>query len=213
MAKFNLMSYILPPSNDVFYQLFEESSETCKLAANLFLQILKDGCNEDLMVTARQYKHKSNKIFKKTLKVLNQTFVTPIEREDIQNISAMLNRITKKIVKACMNFRVYRIEHASEHMQMQATTLISATDELDYIMHHFKKSTSVSEITDRNLKMKEIETRGDEIHYLALDLLFSGEYDALNVIKFRDIHKDIESALDTCYDVSDAVTNVVLKES
>lgn len=68
-------------------------------------------------------------------------------------------------------------------------------------------------MTDRNLKMKEIETRGDEIHYLALDLLFSGQYDALNVIKFRDIHKDIESALDTCYDVSDAVTNVVLKEN
>lgn len=213
MTKFNLMSYILPPSNDVFYQLFEESSQTCKQTANLFLQILKEGCNEDLMVTARQYKHKSNKIFKKTLKVLNQTFVTPIEREDIQNISAMLNRITKKIVKACMNFRVYRIEQATEHMLMQANTLISATDELDYIMHHFKKSTSVSEMTDRNLKMKEIETRGDEIHYLALDLLFSGQYDALNVIKFRDIHKDIESALDTCYDVSDAVTNVVLKEN
>ena len=213
MAKFNLMSYILPPSNDVFYQLFEESSETCKQTAKLFLQILREGCNEDLMVTARQYKHKSNKIFKKTLKVLNQTFVTPIEREDIQNISAMLNRITKKIVKASMNFRVYRIEKSTEHMIMQANTLISATEELDYITHHFKKNTSVSEMTDRNLKMKEIETRGDEIHYEALDKLFSGEYDALTVIKFRDIHKDIESALDTCYDVSDAVTNVVLKES
>ena len=213
MAKFNLMSYILPPSNDAFYQLFEESSETCKQTAKLFLQILREGCNEDIMVTARQYKHKSNKIFKKTLKVLNQTFVTPIEREDIQNISAMLNRITKKIVKASMNFRVYRIEKSTEHMIMQANTLISATEELDYITHHFKKSTSVSEMTDRNLKMKEIETWGDEIHYEALDKLFSGEYGALTVIKFRDIHKDIESALDTCYDVSDAVTNVVLKES
>ena len=144
---------------------------------------------------------------------MNQSKITPIEREDIQNIASMLNRITKKIVKACMNFRVYRIEHATEHMQMQANTLISATDELVYIMSHFTNATSISEMTDRNLKMKEIETRGDEIHYLALDLLFSGQYDALNVLKLRDIHKDIESALDTCYDVSDAVTNVVLKEN
>jgi len=44
-------------------------------------------------------------------------------------------------------------------------------------------------------------------------LLFSGQYDALNVIKLRDIHKDIESALDTCYDVSDSVVNVLYKEN
>ncbi len=213
MTKFNwLMHFFNSSNNDICYDLFEESSQTCKQTANLFLQILKSGCNEDLLVTARQYKHKSNKILKKTLKVLNQSYITPIERDDIQNIASMLNRITKKIVKACMNFRVYRIEHATEHMVLQANILISATDELDYIMHNFKKSASVSEMTDRNLKMKEIETRGDEIHYLALDLLFSGQYDALNVIKLRDIHKDIESALDTCYDVSDAVTNIVLKK-
>ena len=79
-------------------------------------------------------------------------------------------------------------------------------------MANFKRNTSASEITDRNLKMKEIETRGDEIHYMALDALFSGQFDALTVIKFRDIHKDIESALDTCYGVSDVVTNTVLKD-
>ena len=213
MTKVNLMSYILPPSNDVFYQLFEESSETCKQAALLFKKILEENVNEDTIVTARQYKHKSNKILKKTLKVLNQTFITPIEREDIQNIATMLNRITKKIIKATLNFKVYRIDKATDHMLQQANTLISATEELDYIMHNFRQKTTVSKITDRNLKMKEIETRGDEIHYAALDSLFSGEYDALTVIKFRDIHKDIENALDTCYHVSDAVMNVILKES
>ncbi|MBQ2645716.1 hypothetical protein IJG14_09120 [bacterium] len=211
MLKFNLISNLFSQKSDIFYGYFEESSETCKQTAQLFLKALQDGVNDDCMVTARQYKHKSNKIFKKTVKVLNQTKVTSIEREDIQNISSMLNRITKKIVKAIMNFRVYRIEKSTEHMIMQAQNLITATDELDYIMHNFNKKTSVSKITDRNLKMKEIETRGDEILYLALDELFSGKFDALTVIKFRDIHKDIESALDTCYNVSDAVTNVLLK--
>lgn len=211
MFKINIMSLFSRSSNEVFYDFFEENSDTCKQAAELFLKVLKEGFSDDCMVTARQYKHKSNKIFKKTLKVLNQTRVTSIEREDIQNISSMLNRITKKIIKAIMNFRVYRIENSSEHMIMQANNLITATDELNYIMHSFREKTSVSKITDRNLKMKEIETRGDEIHYQALDALFSGEFDALTVIKFRDIYKDIESALDTCYHVSDAVTNVMLK--
>lgn len=213
MVKFNLISYIVRPSDDVFYQLFEESSQTCKQAALLFKQILEENINEDYLVTARQYKHKSNKTLKKILKVLNQRGRTSIEREDIQNISAMLNRITKKIIKACLNFKVYRIDKASEQMILQANTLISATEELDYIMHNFKQKSSISTMTDRNLKMKEIETRGDEIHYAALDSLFSGQYDALTVIKYRDIYKDIENALDTCYHVSDAVMNVIFKEN
>ncbi|MGN0196498.1 MAG: DUF47 domain-containing protein [Candidatus Gastranaerophilaceae bacterium] len=213
MSKFNLFSIFSKPKNqEIFYKMFEESATTCKQAASLFLKILKEGCNEDLMVTARQYKHKSNKIFKKTVNILNKTKMRSSEKVDIQNVALMLNKITKKIVKACMNYRVYRIEHSTEHMQMQANTLIFATDELQYIMLHLSTDTSFSEIMDRNLKMKEIETRGDEIHYLALDLLFSGQYDALRVIKYRDIHKDIESALDTCYNVTDAVTNMVMKD-
>jgi hypothetical protein len=61
--------------------------------------------------------------------------------------------------------------------------------------------------------MKEIETRGDEILLAATESLFSGKFDALTVIKLRDIHKDLENALDSCYSVSDAVVSVVLKLS
>jgi len=214
MGFFNITSlFNKKPSNEAFYSLFKENSAICKASANLFLKILREGVDENLMVEARQCKHKSNKILKKTLKVLNQSRIKFVDREDIQTIASLLNRITKKIIKACMNFRVYRIEHATEHMLQQANILISAANELDYIMQHFTKGASLNEITDRNMKMKEIETRGDEIHYLALDLLFSGQYDALNVIKLRDIHKDIESALDACYDVSDTVVNVLYKEN
>ena len=61
--------------------------------------------------------------------------------------------------------------------------------------------------------LKSTASQGDEIHYHAIDELFSGKYDALTVIKLRDIHKDIENALDSCFSVSDAVVNVVLKQS
>ena len=88
-----------------------------------------------------------------------------------------------------------------------------ATEELKVIIYDFKKACPIKVMTESNLKMKEIESHGDEIHYHAVDELFSGKYDALSVIKLRDIHKDIENALDSCYSVSDAVVNVVLKQS
>ena len=92
-------------------------------------------------------------------------------------------------------------------------TLFKATEELKTIIYNFKNTTPIKTITESNINMKEIETHGDEIHYQAIDELFSGKYDALSVIKLRDIHKDIENALDSCFSVSDAVVNVVLKQS
>lgn len=207
-----IMSYILPPSNDVFYSLFEEGALCCKKAAVLLQKIMETGITEEHIAEARQYKHASNKNIKKTLEILDTSFVTPIDREDIQNIAGLLNKITKKIIKACLNLKVYRLDSYTDNLKNQAQTIVAAVNELEQIFAHFKKPT-ISDMTSRNLKMKEIETRGDEILYSATEALFSGKYDALNVIKLRDIHKDLESALDSCYSVSDAVVSVVLKQS
>ncbi len=207
-----IMSYILPPSNDVFYSLFEEGTGYCKQAAELFNEILTEGITEDRIARAKQYKHASSKNIKKTLEVLDTSFVTPIDREDIQNIASLLNKITKKITKSCLNIKIYRLEEVTDNLRNQAQTLIAATSELEQIFANFKRPT-ISDMTAKNLKMKEIETRGDEILIAATEILFSGKYDALNVIKLRDIHKDLENALDSCYSVSDAVVSVVLKLS
>lgn len=213
MSKFNLLAYILPPDDKTFYHLFESSTDVCKKAATLFEDIVKHGVSEDRTIRAKEYKHTSHNLIKETLTELNNTFVTPIDREDIQLIAALLNKITKKIIKACLNLRVYRLETSTENMISQAETLVKAAHELDFIIHKFKKVSSIKEMTESNLRMKEIETHGDEIMFHAMDSLFSGRYDALNVIKLRDIHKDIENALDTCFSVSDNVVNIVLKQS
>lgn len=207
-----IMSYILPPSNDVFYSLFEEGTMYCKQAAALLHEILEEGVTEERILRAKEYKHASSKNIKKTLEVLDTSFVTPIDREDIQNISTLLNRITKKITKSCLNLKVYRLETFTENLKNQSITLIAATEELEQIFSNFRKPT-ISDMTSKNLSMKEIEKRGDKILLDATDALFSGKYDALNVIKLRDIHKDLENALDACYIVSDAVVSVVLKLS
>ncbi len=207
-----IMSYILPPSNDVFYSLFEEGTKCCKNAAVLLSEILSNGISEEYIAMARQYKHASSKNIKKTLEVLDTSFVTPIDREDIQEIASLLNKITKKITKACLNIKVYNLDTYTENLKNQSQTLIAATNELEQIFAHFEKPT-ISDMTARNLKMKEIETRGDEILYSATESLFSGKYDALTVMKLRDLHKDLENALDACYNVSDAVVSVVLKMS
>ncbi len=213
MPKFNLMSYIMPPEDKMFFTLFQDSADICLETAKLYDEIMKNHLTEEQKEIARKYKKKGSISFKLTLKQLNKSFITPLEREDIQYIAVQLHKINKKIIKACLNLDVYRLTKYTEEMKEQALTLVQATEQLGRIIKKFKKVSDVEEITKENIAMKGIESHGDEIHRKAMYELFSGKYDALDVIKLRDIYKEIENALDACFYVSDTILNVVLKQN
>ncbi len=213
MPKFNLMSYIMPPEDKMFFTYFQDSAEICQKTARLYDKIMHDHLNDEYKEKALKYKKKSKLSYKAVLKQLNKSFITPIEREDIQTIAVQLNKITKKIVKACLNLEVYRLNNYTDEMKEQALTLVQAADKLAEIIKLFKKVSDVEKITKLNIEMKEIESHGDEIHRRAMGNLFSGQYEALDVIKLRDMYKEIENAFDACFYVTDTILNVVLKQS
>jgi len=207
------MSYLVPPEDKMFFTLFQDSAEICRKSADLYNVIMEKGFASEFKETALNNKKKGKLSFKLILKQLNKSFITPIEREDIQYIAVQLRKINKKIIKACLNLEVYRLYDYTDEMKEQALTLVKATEQLGVILSKFKKVSDVEEITKVNIAMKELESYGDEIHYKAMSDLFSGKYDALTVIKLRDMYKEIENALDACFYVSDAILNVVLKQS
>lgn len=213
MPKFNLMSYIVPPEDKMFFIYFQDSAEICKKSAKLYDDIMHNQLNEEYKEKALKYKKKGKLSYKAILKQLNKSFITPIEREDIQTIAVQLNKINKKIIKACLNLEVYRLNNYTPEMKEQALNLVNATDKLQEIIKEFKKVSDVEHITELNIEMKEIESHGDEIHRKAMRDLFSGKYEALDVIKLRDMYKEIENAFDACFYVTDTILNVVLKQS
>lgn len=213
MAKFNLMSYIMPPENKLFFTYFQDSTNICSQAARLYEQIMEKHLTESDKEEALKYKKKSKISYQAVLKQLNKSFITPIEREDIQTIALQLNKITKKITKACLNIELYRLESYTDEMKEQAFTLVKATEKLQEIMSNFKKVSDEAQMTKLSIEMKEFEAHGDEVIRNAMNQLFSGKYEALEVIKLRDIYKEVENALDACFYVSDTILNVVLKQN
>lgn len=203
----------MPPEDKLFFTYFQESADICNKTAKLYEQIMKNHLCEADKENALKYKLKSKISYKAVLKQLNKSFITPIEREDIQVIALQLNKITKKISKACLNLEVYRLKNYTDEMKEQAFTLVKATDKLKEIMSKFKKVSDEEEMTKLSIEMKEFEAHGDEVIRNAMSKLFSGEYDALEVIKLRDIYKEVENALDACFYVSDTILNVVLKQN
>ena len=208
-----ILKKILPPQQKIFYTLFEDSAEVCYKVSELFNEIITDGVSEDKLKKARELKHKSRDITKETLQLLNATFVTPIDREDIQEVACLLNKIAKKIVKASFNLEVYRFEASTALMKQQAETLVQATNELKTTIALIRKISSTRLISESNNRMKEIESKGDEILHLAMGEIFSGKYDSLTVIKLKELYKNIESAMDVCSDISDLAVNIALKHS
>ena len=213
MPKFNLMSYIMPPEDKMFFTLFQNSAEICKETAIIYDEIMKSGFSPEKKEKLLKYKKKGSIAIRLTLKQLNKSFITPLEREDIQYIAVTLNKINKRIIKACLNLEVYRLTKYTDEMKEQALTLVRAAEMLGDIIKNLKKVSNVELMTELNIEMKKLETYGDEVHRKAMFDLFSGKYEALEVIKLRDIYKDIENALDACFHVSDTVLNVALKQS
>ena len=181
--------------------------------ANLLDEAMLGGITDDRIMKARSLKHRGSSLESETTAMLNSTFITPIDREDIQILASMLNKITKKMAQVLLNLNVYRVALFTDELKQQVTTLLKATDELIRSVGLLKTLSKTKEITASREMMKEIETLGDDIHYRAMDKLFSGEFEPLEVIKLREIYKALENTMDRCYGVSDVVLNIALKNS
>lgn len=211
--KFNIFEKILPPENKVFYDCFEDAAKNCHDIAKLFNEAIVNGVTEDLLFKAKSLKHKGSSLERETIRRLNSTFITPIDREDIQVLASMLNKITKKIGQVFLNLNIYRLNNYTEEMFQQSRTILKATEELMISVGLLKTISKIKDITASHEAMKEIETLGDDILYRGMDKLFSGEFEAIEIIKLKEIYKVLESAMDKCFSVSDVILNIALKNN
>ena len=213
--RMGFLAKILPPPENKFYNFFENGAEVCELSSQLFYQIVHSDLKERevYLIHAKTYKRRAVEALEGSLALLNASFVTPIDREDIQLISTYLYKSTKVVLKACVNLRIYQIDSYNDIVKKQAEILMKSAEELRTIISMLKKGSPLAEVTACCSRIKDIENRGDEILFSATEELFSGKYDALHVLKLRDIYKGIENALDMGSIISDVIVNIVLKHS
>ena len=204
---------LLPPVGEEFYTLLDDAAVNCRDTAQLLGRICEEGVSDELLEEARRLKHESAFIDKSILRKLNKTFITPIDREDIQTLTTLLNQITRRIVKACFSLRVYQIDGASPNLKSQVSCLTEAAEQLIPVLRLIRDTSQVTEATKLNRQMKDFESRGDEIMNQTMMKLFSQKLLALDVMKSRIIHKEVESAIDQCYTVFDEVLSILLKHS
>ena len=121
-----LIKKILPPEEQYFFNSFEKIIEICENAAINLKDILNTGYSDEKIKKAKECKRESAKIVNATLEKLNNSFVTPIDREDIQHITNGMHKINRRICRACVNIKLFQIQKFDERIVKQAEILSEA---------------------------------------------------------------------------------------
>jgi len=207
-----IIEKLLPPKDQLFFNLFDESMEISLRAANLLEDICKNGLSEDKINQAGKLRLESRNITHLLLEKLSNTFVTPLDRDDIQSIAFFLAKITKKIIHTIKNTSVYNLVEFTPDLQEQASQLVYVIQEIKLGLKHLKKN-NLKELTTIIDRIKELETQIEFSARASLGDLFSNEKDMLKILKLQRLYRDLETTGETCYNLSDRILNIVLKNS
>ncbi len=210
-----LIRAIVPSKGDIFFNLFVEGAENVHQAAKIFAKIInaQDKQTEiSLSQELRQLKQKSLEINKNVMIELNNQFITPIDRGDIQELSVLLFKLTKRIVKTNSKLQIYAIDiKADDCLIGSATTLENITKVLVEMMQGLKDGNH-QKISTGDQRTDEFDENAIEDLRRAMKEMYSGNYDTMTILKLKEIYKNIENTIDTSVSIADLVMQITIKD-
>ncbi|MFM8658698.1 MAG: DUF47 domain-containing protein [Candidatus Nitrosotenuis sp.] len=141
---------------------------------------------------------------------LNKTFITPLDREDLQRIASKTDDIIDYIEGVAGRIKSYHVTSTPPYMLDIAKELLNAIKEVELLISRLKEVKADKSLIEHCRKISEIEHNIDELYRTAVGKLFESN-DAVTIIKLKDIYESIESASDRCLDVADVIEDIVLK--
>jgi uncharacterized protein len=202
---------VLAPRDREFFDLFEEAGGNILRAASLLEQMLRDypDHNElarDILICEQE----GDRITHDIIRRLNQTFVTPIDREDIYALASALDDVVDFTEEVADYLGLYKIEAPMEQAQRLAEVLHQASRQISEIMPRLRGFRDISHYT---VEVNRLENDGDRITREAVASLFDNGIDPMVVIRWKDIFERLESAIDATEHVANIVEGIVIKNS
>jgi uncharacterized protein Yka (UPF0111/DUF47 family) len=203
--------------DDKFFDLLEAGAEEAKTSVDLFSSYLKKladsngapGALDDFVQTRR----KEKRIRHTMTEELSKTFVTPLEREDIEALSFSLYRIPKQVEKIVERLSIYpgRVPHAA--FQRQAELMSQAAGAVVFMVKQLRGGTHIEKIREANDRLQFAEGEADKVMLSLLKELYHGPYDAKELVILQELYEMVEQAVDRCRNAGNIVVQIVLKHS
>lgn len=205
----------LNPKDDKFYDMFIDEAKNVEKAAIILSEALGDLENKTSHVArVEELEHKGDEIVHRLIEELNNSFITPIDREDIFCITKRMDDILDSIESTMHRFTMFNINECKEGAKVFGSLIVDASRELVSLMEEFKHMKKKNkEITERVISINKIENKGDIFYRQMISELFDedGKTPVLDIIKWREIYKFLEATLDSCEAVANIVEGVVMK--
>ncbi|MBI2510931.1 MAG: DUF47 family protein [Opitutae bacterium] len=198
-----------------FYDLLDASAEEAKLAAGLLAKILanESAAQASSIHDIIQTRRKDKRITQQITEELCKTFVTPLEREDIEALSLALYRIPKTVEKIVERLTICPARVPRESMQRQVVLLEEAVESVYFMVKQLRKGTNIDRIKDAHSRLQFAEGEADKVMLSLVKDLYNGPYDAKEVVILMELYDLVETAVDRARDAGQVVFQIMLKYS
>jgi uncharacterized protein Yka (UPF0111/DUF47 family) len=198
---------------DKFFDLLEASAEEARASVQALIKLTRTPDQTALMYEFIQSRRKEKQISAEIREAVYNTFVTALEREDIENLSNALYRIPKTVEK--LGERILLTPQFVKDLDFtkQIGLLEQATDVVPAMVKVLRKGTNLEQLKELNDKMQYLEGEADKIMMSHYKDLFSGKHDPIKVIALKDLYELLEKVIDRCRDVGNIISHIVMKNS
>ena len=202
----------LTPREAIFYDLFSAAAENLVEGSKLLLELLHaDRANRgDVGARIRDAEHRGDEVTHQILREVNSTFVTPFDREDIYRLASRLDDVMDFIEAASDLVVLYELDEMPSEILRLAELLEHAAQITSQAMPRLR---SLNNLSDYWIEVNRLENDADKLYRRFVARLFSGEYDALMVMKLKEVAEELEGAADAFENVADTVETIAVKES
>ena len=200
----------LVPQNRAFFELYGRAATNVVAIARKLVELLErfpQGTDETFR-DIRDLEHEGDRVTHEVVDLLNRTFVTPFDRDDMYQLASALDDICDHVDEAAGNIVSYGVREVRPRARGQADVIVRAAAKLEEAvaaLDGFKDATRTL------IELRELEDEGDRLLREAVSELFAENEQPLVVIRWKDIHEHLEEAVDACENAADVLEAILVK--
>ncbi len=205
------LAQVFAPRDRAYFELFEEAGQNVDRAATLLSELLSEWPDSrELAAAIRDCEHAGDRITHEIHSRLNQTFVTPIDREDILSLASGLDDVVDYTEEVADYLGLYKIEAPMDQAIRLAEVLQAAAH---HVCEAIPQLRGFRDISHHTVEINRLENEGDRIAREAVASLFDGGIDPMVVIRWKDLFERLEAAIDATEKVANILEGITIKNS
>ncbi|OGU14555.1 MAG: phosphate transport regulator [Geobacteraceae bacterium GWC2_53_11] len=202
----------LIPKEEKFFAMFQEMGQIIVSGAERLKLMMDDYDNPaEGQRAVKDIEHQGDVLKHKIIKMLNTTFITPLDREDIYGLATALDSILNLIDASAQRFVMYRVEQPTTEAKELVFIIVRCCHTLSSALNHLGKCHD--DIHEQCVELNSLENEADNVCREAISRLFDEETDPIQLIKWKEIYEILERTTDRCEDAANILESVVVKNA